>query len=327
MTQGQGFLHIPVLANEVSKILVTKPEGVYVDGTFGRGGHSKLILNKLDSNGCLYAFDRDPAAVESAQQNPYFNTKHNNFKIIHATFADMEENLAVLGVNRVSGILLDIGISSPQIDDPQRGFSFRLDGPLDMRMDNTSGVPASQWIDQADEEEIARVIREFGEENYAKPIAHEIVKQRQISEISTTKQLAAVIEKVVPKSRKDYFQNPATRTFQAIRIYINDELGQLKQALNAAGKLLEAEGVLAVITFHSLEEKIVKQFFESCSNPQSKIDPRLPLRADQLPKPLFSKPKKVVPSIEEIVENPRARTSTLRYAVRTDVPWEKGVEL
>ncbi len=322
MTQPKDYKHVPVLADEVSRILVKNPEGVYVDGTFGRGGHSRLILNQLTS-GKLFAFDRDVEAIQSANNDPFFNGKAGAFRIFHSPFAQMREQLAGIGVDKVDGILLDIGISSPQIDDPGRGFSFRFDGPLDMRMDVSSGVSAAEWLASADPKDIAKVIREYGEERFAPQIARAIEKQRGVSPIETTRQLASLVAGAVPRNKKDAAQHPATRTFQAIRIFINDELGQLRSALDEAGRLLAPGGMLAVITFHSLEDRIVKKFFEACANPQRGIDPRLPLRVDQLPQPLFERAVRVLPGEEELERNPRARSSILRYAVRTGAPWGK----
>lgn len=318
MDIAKNFKHIPVLAKEVPDILVRDPSGIYVDGTFGRGGHSRLILEKLSPQGKLYAFDRDETAVKAAQE-----ITDPRFRIIHAPFAEMKEKLVELGITSVNGILLDIGVSSPQIDDAERGFSFRFDGPLDMRMDTSTGMTAAEWINQAAAEEIASVLKLFGEEKFSFRIAAAICEKRAKEPFTTTKTLADLIASVVPRNKKDRDQHPATRSFQGIRIFINDELGQLRQALNAAGHLLQPEGILEVISFHSLEDRIVKHFFDMCANPGKGIDPRLPLRAEQLPQPLFSKGKKVVPSKEELEINPRARSSILRYASRTSAPWKE----
>lgn len=321
MDIAKNFKHIPVLAKEVPDILVRDPSGIYVDGTFGRGGHSRLILEKLSPEGKLYAFDRDEIAVKAAEE-----ITDPRFRIIHAPFAEMKEKLDELGITSVNGILLDIGVSSPQIDDAERGFSFRFDGPLDMRMDTSTGMTAAEWINQASAEEIASVLKLYGEEKFSSRIAVAICEKRSKEPFTTTKALADLIASVVPRNKKDRDQHPATRSFQGIRIFINDELGQLRQALNVAGSLLQPEGFLEVISFHSLEDRIVKHFFDMCANPDKGIDPRLPLRAEQLPQPLFSKGKKVVPSKEELEINPRARSSILRFASRTGTPW-KGLEL
>lgn len=318
MDNAKNFKHIPVLANEVPEILVQDPSGVYVDGTFGRGGHSRLILEKLSSEGRLYAFDRDEEAVRAAKE-----ITDPRFQIIHAPFAEMKERLLDLGISSVNGVLLDIGVSSPQIDDAERGFSFRFDGPLDMRMDTSAGQTASEWLNSAPIEEISSVLKIYGEEKFASKVAKAICERRSKEPLTTTKALADLISAVLPRNKKDRDQHPATRSFQGIRIFINDELGQLRQALNAAGSLLKPEAVLEVISFHSLEDRIVKHFFDTCSNPGKGIDSRIPLRADQLPQPLFLKGRKVVPSKEELEINPRSRSSILRYAVRTETPWKE----
>ncbi len=317
--QLKEFKHQPVLAKESPDALVTQPDGVYIDGTFGRGGHSRLILEKLSSKGRLIAFDRDPQAVEAAR-----NIADERFSIIHAPFAQMKEELAKIGVERVDGVFLDIGVSSPQIDDPERGFSFRFDGPLDMRMDTSSGQTAAEWIAKADVGEMTRVFKEYGEEKFATKAARAIAAARDAKPIETTKQLADIIAQALPRNKKDLGQHPATRIFQAIRIQVNQELTQLREALEAAGSLLNPEGVLAVISFHSLEDRIVKRFFEAAHNPASKLDPRLPLLPEQMPAPLFERPKRVLPSREECEENPRTRSSVLRFAVRTEAPWPEG---
>lgn len=314
--QSEVLLHRPVLAAESPRLLISDPDGVYIDGTFGRGGHSRLFLEKLSAKGRLIAFDRDEEAVEAAGA-----ISDPRFQIIHSPFASMKEELARIGIRQVNGIFLDIGVSSPQIDDPQRGFSFRFDGPLDMRMDNTKGMTAAQWIAEASSEEMAQVFKDYGEERFAMKAARAIEKARQTEPIVRTKQLADLIAATLPRNRKDNTQHPATRIFQAIRIQVNQELEQLKSALEAAGSLLLPGGVLAVISFHSLEDRIVKKFFEAAANPSAKLDPRLPLLPSQLPKPLFERPVRILPSKEECAENPRARSSVLRGAVRTEAPW------
>lgn len=321
--KAEVFVHRPVLADESPKLLITDPNGVYVDGTFGRGGHSRLILQKLSPQGRLIAFDRDEEAVRAASQ-----IDDPRFHIIHAPFAEMKEKLHAIGVDKVNGVFLDIGVSSPQIDDPERGFSFRFDGPLDMRMDASTGMTAADWIASAEVSEMARVFKDYGEERFASKVAKAIEKARQKEPLIRTKQLADLVASVLPRSKKDNAQHPATRVFQAIRIEVNQELEQLKSALEAAGSLLLPGGVLAVISFHSLEDRIVKKFFERSSNPASDLDPRLPLLPSQLPQPLFERPVRILPSEKEREENPRARSSVLRGAVRTSAPWpENGVRL
>ena len=276
------FVHLSVLGEESPEALVGNPSGLYVDGTFGRGGHARRILSKLSDDGRLIAFDRDPEAVRAAAE-----ITDPRFTIVHAPFSTMQEALAERGVTAVDGIFLDIGVSSPQIDDAERGFSFRFDGPLDMRMDTTTGPTAAEWLETRSEEDIARVLS------------------------------------VVPRNRKDANQHPATRTFQAVRIAVNGELDELRAALCAAGALLKPEGRLAVITFHSLEDRIVKHFFDEASHPEKKLDPRLPIRAEDLPQPTFVDIRRIRPSEEECSANPRARSAILRVGTRTAQPWSE----
>ena len=271
-----AFVHLPVLSREAPEALVARPDGLYVDGTFGRGGHSRLILQRLAPQGRLIAFDRDPEAVAAAAA-----IKDPRFQIVHAPFSAMKERLGDLGIRQVDGIFLDIGVSSPQIDDPSRGFSFRFEGPLDMRMDTSCGETAAQWLARASAEEIAEVLADFGEERFAHRIARAIVEARSRAPITTTGALAKLVEAAVPKNRRDAAQHPATRTFQAVRIQVNHELDELKTALESAGALLAPAGRLAVISFHSLEDRIVKRFFEKRLHPDRDLDPRLPIPADR----------------------------------------------
>lgn len=304
------------MAQEAPEALVVDPDGVYVDGTFGRGGHSRLILAKLSEKGRLIAFDRDPEAVAEAGR-----IEDPRFSIVHAPFSEMAGRLASLGVEAVDGIFLDIGVSSPQIDDAGRGFSFRFDGPLDMRMDTTSGISAAEWLATADVGEIQRVIREYGEERFAGPIARAIVRRRETNPLKTTRELADLVASVVPRNKKDVNQHPATRTFQAVRIEINHELDELMTTLSDSGSLLRPGGRLAVISFHSLEDRIVKRFFERAAHPERALDPRLPFTQDQLPAPLYEDVVRIKPSERECEENPRARSSILRVGTRTAAPW------
>lgn len=312
-----AFVHLPVLSREAPEALVARPDGLYVDGTFGRGGHSRLILERLSPEGRLIAFDRDPEAVAAARE-----IDDPRFTIVHAPFSSMRTALAELGVERVDGIFLDIGVSSPQIDDPSRGFSFRFDGPLDMRMDTTRGETAAEWLARADAAEIATVLSEYGEERFARRIAQTIVARRAEQPIETTGALVRLVESAIPKNRRDAAQNPATRTFQAIRIQVNGELDELRGALEGAGALLAPEGRLAVISFHSLEDRIVKRFFERRSRPDRDLDPRLPIPAGFNADPWFTRIERILPSAEESAENPRARSSVLRVGVRTERAWE-----
>lgn len=311
--------HRPVLPKEVLVALIRNPDGVYVDATFGRGGHTRLILGQLSAKAKLFAFDRDAEAVQEAQK-----IQDDRFHMIPSAFSRMREELQSRGVNNVDGILMDIGVSSPQIDDPKRGFSFRTDGPLDMRMDQTQGISAAQWLKTSDEKKIESVLREYGEERFAKAIARAIVREEEVNPIETTLQLARLVEKTVPRSSKDSSQHPATRTFQAIRIAVNDEFGELRTALEASGSLLRQDGRLVVISFHSLEDRIVKRFFAEGLHPESRIDARLALRTDEMPHPVWSEADRIRPSDEETNSNPRARSAILRAATRTGEPWSIG---
>lgn len=303
--------HRTVLLDEAVEALVWRPGGVYVDGTFGRGGHSRAVLARLGPEGALVAFDKDPAAIAEAG-----TIKDARFSIEHASFAAMAERL---GATKVAGVLLDLGISSPQIDDAARGFSFRFEGPLDMRMDTTRGLTAAQWLAQADEQDIARVIRDYGEERFAVQIAKAIVARRSEpghgGPLATTADLAALVAKAVKTREKG--QDPATRTFQALRIFINQELADLERGLSAAYDLLEPGGRLVVISFHSLEDRIVKRFMQAHARPQQDADPalrRAPIRASELPQPTLKLLGRHRPGPEEVADNPRARSAVMRVA-------------
>ena len=304
--------HRTVLLDEAVDALVWRPDGVYVDGTFGRGGHSRAVLARLGPDGALVAFDKDPAAIAEAG-----TIKDARFSIEHASFAAMAERLS--GRGHVAGVLLDLGISSPQIDEAARGFSFRFEGPLDMRMDTTRGITAAQWLAQADEQDIARVIRDYGEERFAVQIAKAIVARRSQSgdggPIATTADLAALVAKAVKTREKG--QDPATRTFQALRIHVNQELEDLERGLKAAYDLLQVGGRLVVISFHSLEDRIVKRFMAAHARPQQEADPalrRAPLRAADLPQPTLRLLGRYKPGAEEVAANPRARSAVMRVA-------------
>ncbi|MDQ0142686.1 16S rRNA (cytosine(1402)-N(4))-methyltransferase RsmH [Cupriavidus necator] len=304
--------HRTVLLDEAVDALVWRPDGVYVDGTFGRGGHSRAVLARLGPDGALVAFDKDPAAIAEAG-----TIKDARFSIEHESFAAMAERLS--GRGHVAGVLLDLGISSPQIDEAARGFSFRFEGPLDMRMDTTRGITAAQWLAQAEEQDIARVIRDYGEERFAVQIAKAIVARRSESgdggPIATTADLAALVAKAVKTREKG--QDPATRTFQALRIHINQELEDLERGLKAAYELLQVGGRLVVISFHSLEDRIVKRFMAAHARPQQDADPalrRAPLRAADLPQPTLRLLGRYKPGAEEVAANPRARSAVMRVA-------------
>ncbi len=310
MTQSTQFVHISVLLDECIEALAIKTDGIYIDATFGRGGHSAQILNSLGENGQLIAFDRDPQAIKAAEQF----ADDNRFRIIHAPFGDMEKEIAALGLaGKIDGVLMDLGVSSPQLDDAERGFSFLRDGPLDMRMDTSRGQSAADWLANSEEQDIAQVIKEFGEEKFGKRIAHAIVNTRTKTPITRTAQLAQIIDEAVPV--KDKFKHPATRAFQGIRIYINAELEQLRVGLKAATQVLAREGKLAVISFHSLEDRLVKRFIKDQS--KGKVVPHnLPITQAEIDadKVLKALGKAIKPSEQEIANNVRSRSSVLRVA-------------
>jgi 16S rRNA (cytosine1402-N4)-methyltransferase len=306
--------HRTVLLDEAVDALALeggRAAGTYIDGTFGRGGHSRLILSKLAPEGRLFAFDKDPQAIATAER-----IADPRFAIVHDSFATMREALGARGVRQVDGILLDLGISSPQVDDASRGFSFRNDGPLDMRMDTTRGISAADWLAEAPERQLEKVIRDYGEERFAFQIAKAIAARRAIEPISTTRQLAAIVADAVKTREKG--KDPATRTFQAVRIHVNQELEDLEAGLTAAYDMLAPGARLAVISFHSLEDRMVKQFLASKAK-VAQPDRRLPIRAVDLPQPLMKLICKTKPSDAEVEGNPRARSAVLRVAERLDV--------
>jgi len=311
--------HVPVLLEEAVAALAVKPRGVYVDATFGRGGHSTLILEKLGPDGRLVAMDRDPAAEAVARTwtDPRFHFER-------AWFSELGEVLDKLRLDRVDGILFDLGVSSGQIDDPERGFSFRQDGPLDMRMDPSRGSSAADWLADVDESTLGKVIAQYGEERFAAQVARAIVAHRAEQPIQRTRQLAAIVAKAIGARRSgDWSQDPATRTFQALRIFINQELTQLSLALDRALARLASGGRIAVISFHSLEDRPVKQFFRRWSEPYQG-DPaiaRLPIATSQLPEPPLRRVgSAITASAAEVSANPRARSAHLRVAERTGAP-------
>ncbi|WP_085314875.1 16S rRNA (cytosine(1402)-N(4))-methyltransferase RsmH [Derxia lacustris] len=308
--------HVSVLLEESLSALRIRADGVYVDGTFGRGGHSRALLAQLGPAGRLLAFDKDPAAIAAAAA-----IDDPRFAIAHASFAMLADELAARGIERVDGVLLDLGISSPQIDEPERGFSFRHDGPLDMRMDPTRGESAADFVNTAEVAELARVIRDHGEERFALPVAKALVARRASQPFLRTLDLAQVVAGAVRTREKG--QDPATRTFQALRIHVNRELEDLEVTLHAALAALATGGRLAVISFHSLEDRIVKRFVQAQTRvPESFA--RLPLREDQLPQPLLADVARSFPSDEEVARNPRSRSAVLRSATRTAVPLPAG---
>ena len=304
-------LHITVLLEEAVEALAIKPDGVYVDGTFGRGGHSRAVLARLGPNGKLIAFDRDPVAVAAGEA-----LKDPRFELVHAPFSDFAEALAERGVEHVDGVLLDLGVSSPQLDEAERGMSFRFDAPLDMRMDTTRGMTAAEWLADAPVADITRVLREYGEERFAYEIAKALVAARTGGLVATTGQLAALVEKTV--WTREPGQHPATRTFQALRIFVNQELEELSLVLPQVVAALAAGGRLVVISFHSLEDRIVKRFMRDASRPPQ-LPARLPVRAADMPKPKLALVGKTVrPSDEEVSANPRSRSAVMRVAERLD---------
>ena len=300
--------HIPVLLHPAVDALAidSRPDGTFVDATFGRGGHSRLILERLGPSGRLIAIDRDPDAVAAARA-----IRDPRFTPAHARFSELRATLDALRAGEADGVLFDLGVSSPQLDDPQRGFGFRTDGPLDMRMDPTRGVGAAEWLERADEAEIREVISTYGEERFAKQIAKAIVAARRRGPLRRTGEFAAVVAAAV--RTREPGQNPATRTFQALRIHINQELEELSLALPQALAALRQSGRLAVISFHSLEDRIVKNFMRGAARPA--LPERLPVRAREMPPPklrIVGPPRR--PGAEEIKANPRARSAVLRVA-------------
>ncbi|MBI2769755.1 MAG: 16S rRNA (cytosine(1402)-N(4))-methyltransferase RsmH [Burkholderiales bacterium] len=300
-----SWQHTTVLLNEAAEALLTRTDATYVDATFGRGGHSRLLLSKLGPQGRLVAFDKDTEAIAEASR-----INDARFSIRHEGFSHMGE----LPPASVAGVLMDLGISSPQIDNPARGFSFRGDGPLDMRMDTTRGESVAQWLATAEQQQIAEVIRDYGEERFAVQIAKAVVARRQErGPVSTTAELAQLVAGTV-KTREPG-QDPATRTFQALRIFINAELEELQQALEASLEILQPQGRLVVISFHSLEDRIVKQFIAKHS--REVFDRRAPFAAPQAMK--FKALERIKPSAEEVKANPRSRSAIMRVAERTEV--------
>ena len=317
--------HTTVLLHEAVNALWDEsvgplPQGRYVDATFGRGGHSRLLLSKLGPQAQLLALDRDPDAIAHATQGPDAVTDPR-FQIVHSPFSCWADVVESRGWPLVDGLLMDIGVSSPQIDNPDRGFSFRFDAPLDMRMDTTQGESVADYLSHVSVEELAEVIQTYGEERFARPIAKAIVARRAAGQpVRTTGELSQVVAGAV--KTREAGQNPATRTFQALRIHVNRELGELEDALEAALKMLAPGGRLAVISFHSLEDRIVKTFIARHS--REEVDRRAPFAP---PKPMMLRAvARIKPSEAEVAANPRARSAVLRVAERTDTPWQPKVE-
>lgn len=309
----ETYQHKTVLLDEAVNGLGLRSDGIYIDGTFGRGGHSRLILSQLGPEGRLIAIDRDPLAIAAAAE-----ITDPRFSIIHGPFSELAGYVRERSLEgKIDGILLDLGVSSPQLDDPERGFSFMRDGPLDMRMDPTRGIPASEWLKNAEEEDIAWVLKTFGEERFAKRIARAIVSRSSVEPMTRTRELAQLIAEASPFKEKH--KHPATRSFQAIRIYINSELEEIERALDGALEVLAPQGRLSVISFHSLEDRMVKRFMRQHSRgPQ--VPAGIPLTEEQLRSHGVRRLKalgKMMPSDAEVEQNPRARSSVLRIAERT----------
>jgi 16S rRNA (cytosine1402-N4)-methyltransferase len=304
-------VHRPVLLEETIALLCGRGmdesgevvEGIYVDATYGRGGHSRRLLEVLGPRSAVVAVDRDPSAVAAGQSAA---RQDERLIMCHGNFADLQQILEKLHIQKVQGVVMDLGVSSPQLDDPQRGFSFRHDAPLDMRMDTSGGMTAAQWLNAAAEQDIARVLREYGEERYARRIAAAIVAARPIS---TTGELAELVRQAQPRSTPG--KHEATRVFQAVRIQVNDELGALRAGLEAAFHCLAVDGRLAVISFHSLEDRLVKRFFRSLIAPP-RMPRRLPVRGADIAPPARAVGRPVVPGEAEMRDNPRARSARLR---------------
>ncbi|MDR0280941.1 MAG: 16S rRNA (cytosine(1402)-N(4))-methyltransferase RsmH [Paucimonas sp.] len=311
MTIDSGFNHITVLLNEAVEALSVRADGCYLDGTFGRGGHSRLILQGLGPEGRLLGFDKDPQAIATGQA---LAAEDGRFVIVQRSFAELGDEVSARGLaGKVSGVLFDLGVSSPQLDDPERGFSFLNDGPLDMRMDPSRGVSAAEFVASAPEEEIARVFKEYGEERFAKRMARAVVLRREEQPFTRTADLAEVLKVANPAWEKG--KNPATRAFQGLRIHVNNELGDLETGLDAALEALEVGGRLAVISFHSLEDRIVKLFMRKLAKGEQDNLPRnLPVQHKPFEPKIKLIGKAQFASDAELKANPRSRSAVLRVA-------------
>ena len=297
--------HVTVLLQEAVDALQVRKDGVYADLTFGRGGHSRLILQQLGPKGRLVAMDRDLSAVQAGQ-----DWSDERFELVHGEFAGFGAVMDRFGIARLDGVLMDLGVSSPQLDEAARGFSFRFDAPLDMRMNQSCGMTAAEWLASVEEKELMEVIRDYGEERHAKAIARAVVAHRARAPLTTTLQLARLVASVVPG--REIGQNPATRTFQAIRIYLNREIEELRTALPQIVNRLNPGGRLVVISFHSLEDRVVKRFMRECSSPPP-LPARLPVRASEIPPAAMRLVGRAVrPGEREVAENPRARSAIMR---------------
>lgn len=309
---AQEFKHITVLLDEAVDLLVQDPDGFYVDGTFGRGGHTALILDRLSDSGRVMGIDKDPQAIAHSQQR--FGDEPR-FSICHGSFAEMEQFVTDAGMmGKVDGVLLDLGVSSPQLDDPERGFSFTQDGPLDMRMNPGIGESAAEWLARAEEKEIADVLYTYGEERFSRRMAKAIVAEREEAPIATTARLAKIIAEANPAWEKG--KHPATRAFQGIRIHINRELEDLERCLDQALEVLAEGGRLVVISFHSLEDRIVKRFIRKYVKGDEHLPPGIPVTQDMLNQRLKSVGKAVKAGKKEVSDNPRARSAVMRAATK-----------
>lgn len=324
MSDELSFNHEAVLLQEAVTVVLgvkslPKPEhnsiqasGIYVDATFGRGGHSRLLLSHLADDAQLIVFDKDPTAIAVAHE---LASTDSRVQVIHDSFASLTTSLAALGISQVDGLMADLGVSSPQIDDGSRGFSFMRDGAVDMRMDTSRGQPVSEWLQNVDDETLANVLYEFGEERHSRRIARAI---KEMDSYTSTLELAEVIKVAHPNWQRG--KHPATQSFQAMRIFINNELGYVDSFLAQSIGVIKAGGQLAVISFHSLEDRRIKQFLQRHSKGQYPEDENLPIRPDR-PR-YFSKPKRIGPSKDEITNNPRSRSAWLRVATRTDTAYQ-----
>lgn len=304
--------HVPVLLKEAIRALAIKPAGIYVDATFGRGGHSKSILNQLDEQGSLVVFDKDPEAIKAAQE---LALRDKRVLVVHSGFQQLARELGRLNITKIDGILFDFGLSAPQLDEAQRGFSFRVDAPLDMRMDNSHGMTAKEWINQVTEQDLANVIKTYGEERFYRKIARAIVAYRKIQAIETTHELANLISRVIKVQKRGL--HPATKTFQAIRININRELEEIAIVLPEVLNFLDSGGRLVSIAFHSLEDRIIKQFIKQHSSPKALPSWAMIRNERRCTTLLKSMGRPIKPTDEEKNYNHRARSAIMRVAMRT----------